>query len=94
MKRQRNPEYADEQFKDCRLLQPDEMTPQQRLQEIARILAHGVLLLRKCQFPVVICNSAAKPEISTTGLDVPPETVLTGDKEFGVMPNKPVEKGS
>lgn len=49
MKRQKNTPYYDEQLNDCRALQPEEMSPQQRFQEIAHILAQGVLRLRKIQ---------------------------------------------
>ena len=60
---------------------PSEMSPEQRRRELARILAAGVLRLRKRR---LFSESPEKPssessaESAAGGLDVPAKTVLSG----------------
>ena len=56
---------------------PHEMTPGQRLQQIAAILALGVLRLWKARRSSGTPTSAETPESAPAGLEVPAETRLS-----------------
>jgi hypothetical protein len=75
-------------------LEPSELTPQQRFSEIAAILARGILRRQKILHLSENTANLALPESPMAGLDVPPETVLTGDHGFGGSPNKTSRQGA
>ena len=53
---------------------PDLMTPEERIQEVARILARGYLRLRQKQREKALALSAGEPLLSTAdGQDAPPQ---------------------
>ncbi len=58
-------------------IDPAELSPDQRRLELARILATGVLRLRRIRLLGKIPAAFTQDSVAG-GLDVPPETVLSG----------------
>lgn len=61
-------------------LPPDEMTPAERLTELASILAAGLLRLRRCPISATEDSPESSRETPGERLDLPAETVLSVER--------------
>lgn len=79
-------------------LEESKLTPMERLNEIARIFANGILRLRRpglSSYAIQNVSATSLPTSVMPSLDVAPQTVLTGGNgNWPTGPNKASRQGA